>query len=39
MEEESLVTELMDKLDLIGNEKSGMYLFDKELETLSVNIE
>lgn len=38
MEEESLVSDLMDKLELIGNEKSGMYLFDKELETLSVKV-
>ena len=39
LEEETLVAELLDKIDLIGDAKSGMYLFDKELETLSVKVE
>lgn len=39
LEEETLITELIDKLALIGNDNSGIYLFDKELETLSVKAE
>lgn len=35
IEEEALARNIMDKLNLIGNDKGGMYLFDKEMETLS----
>ena len=33
IEEESLARTLLDKLNLIGNDKGGMYLFDRDLET------
>lgn len=33
IEEERLAQTLIDKLDLIGNDKGGMYLFDRDLET------
>jgi ferritin len=32
MEEERLARNILDKLNLIGNDKSGMYLFDRDLE-------
>ena len=32
IEEESLAKELIDKLNLIGNDKGGLYLFDRDLE-------
>lgn len=32
IEEESLARELIDKLNLIGNDKGGLYLFDRDLE-------
>jgi len=31
MEEEALARSILDKLNLIGNEKGGMYLFDREM--------
>jgi len=31
MEEEALARSILDKLKLIGNEKGGMYLFDREM--------
>jgi ferritin len=31
MEEEALARSILDKLRLIGNEKGGMYLFDREM--------
>ncbi|MCF8220360.1 MAG: ferritin [Cryomorphaceae bacterium] len=31
MEEEALARSILDKLSLIGNEKGGMYLFDREM--------
>lgn len=34
IEEESLARNLIDKLNLIGNDKGGLYLFDRDLETL-----
>ena len=34
IEEESLARTLLDKLNLIGNDKGGMYLFDRDLESL-----
>lgn len=36
IEEEDLARTLIDKLELIGDEKSGMYLFDKDILTVSV---
>ncbi len=35
IEEETLARMIMDKLKLIGNDKSGLYLFDRDIETLS----
>ncbi len=34
IEEESLARTLMDKLQLIGDNKSGLYLFDRDLESI-----
>jgi len=34
IEEEALARTLLDKLNLIGNDKGGMYLFDRDLETM-----
>jgi ferritin len=31
MEEEALARSILDKLNLIGNEKGGMYLFDRDM--------
>ncbi len=36
IEEEALARMIMDKLNLIGNDKGGMYLFDRDIPTLSV---
>lgn len=38
IEEESLARNLLDKLKLIGDDKGGMYLFDRDLEAMSVNL-
>jgi ferritin len=34
IEEEALARTLIDKLNLIGNDKGGLYLFDRDLLTL-----
>jgi ferritin len=34
IEEESLAREIIDKLKLIGEDKGGMYLFDRDLGTM-----
>lgn len=34
LEEEALAREIMDKLQMIGNEKAGLYLFDRDLEQM-----
>jgi ferritin len=36
IEEESLAREVIDKLNLIGEDKGGMYLFDRDLATLAM---
>ncbi len=36
IEEEALARTLLDKLELIGEEKSGLYLFDKDILTVNV---
>jgi ferritin len=33
LEEEALAREIMDRLSLIGNDKGGMYLFDRDIKT------
>ena len=35
VEEERLAKHIVDKLNLVGNDKGGLYLFDKELEGLA----
>lgn len=35
IEEEALAADLLDKLNLIGNDKGGLYLFDRDLESLA----
>ena len=37
IEEEALARTILDKLNLIGNDKGGLYLFDRDLEGLSSN--
>jgi len=37
-EEESLAKMIMDKLKLIGNDKGGLYLFDNDIEKISVSV-
>ena len=37
IEEETLAKTIMDKLKLIGNDKGGLYLFDRDIEKLSVS--
>lgn len=36
LEEEALARTIMDKLQMIGNEKSGLYLFDRDLEQMAL---
>jgi ferritin len=35
IEEEALARTILDKLSLIGNDKGGLYLFDRDLETMT----
>lgn len=37
IEEEALARTIMDKLRMIGNDKGGMYLFDRDIQTLTAN--
>lgn len=39
IEEEALARNILDKLNLIGNDKGGMYLFDRDLQSLSTSLE
>ncbi len=39
IEEEALARKILDKLNLIGNDKGGMYLFDRDLQSLSTTQE
>ena len=36
IEEEALARSIMDKLNMIGNDKGGLYLFDRDLENLQI---
>jgi ferritin len=38
IEEESLARQIIDKLKLIGEDKGGMYLFDRDLGTMSAQM-
>lgn len=37
LEEEALARSILDKLNMIGNDKSGLYLFDRDLENLQTD--
>lgn len=37
IEEEALARTILDKLDLIGNDKGGLYLFDRDIQQLTVD--
>lgn len=37
IEEEALARNILDKLKLIGNDKGGLYLFDRDLQGMSMN--
>ncbi|MCB0403011.1 MAG: ferritin [Flavobacteriales bacterium] len=37
IEEEALARTIMDKLNMIGQDKGGMYLFDRDIENISVS--
>jgi ferritin len=37
IEEEALARNVLDKLRLIGNDKSGLYFFDRDLQSLTAN--
>ena len=36
LEEEALARNILDKLNMIGNDKGGLYLFDRDIETIQV---
>ena len=36
MEEEALARTILDKINLIGNDKSGLYLFDRDVQQITV---
>lgn len=38
MEEEALARTILDKLHLIGEDKGGLYMFDRDLETMAKNL-
>jgi len=38
-EEEALARTIMDKLDIIGNDKTGIYIFDKDIESIVAETE
>jgi ferritin len=37
IEEEKLARNILDKLEMIGSDKGGLYLFDRDIVTLNVN--
>lgn len=39
IEEEALARTMNDKLELIGDDKSGMYMFDRDILTISASVE
>lgn len=39
IEEENVARTLLDKLNLIGNDKGGMYLFDRDLSSMASSIQ
>ena len=38
IEEEALARTIMDKLSMIGEDKGGLYLFDRDIETIAINL-
>ena len=38
IEEEALARTIMDKLNMIGEDKGGLYLFDRDIENISINV-
>lgn len=38
IEEEALARTILDKLNLIGDDKGGLYLFDRDMENLNINL-
>ena len=36
IEEEALARTILDKLNMIGNDKGGLYLFDRDMESLDI---
>ena len=38
LEEEALARNILDKLNMIGNDKGGLYLFDRDLEQMSASM-
>lgn len=39
LEEEALARTILDKIKLIGNDKGGLYLFDRDLENAAIQID
>ena len=39
LEEEAMARTLLDKLNIIGNDKSGHYLFDRDITTIAQDVE
>ncbi|MGY0390953.1 ferritin [Bizionia sp. KMM 8389] len=37
IEEEAMARTILDKINLIGNDKGGLYLFDRDIEQLTIN--
>jgi ferritin len=38
MEEEALARTILDKLRMIGTDKGGLYLFDRDLENSAISV-
>jgi ferritin len=37
IEEEALARNILDKINLIGNDKGGLYLFDRDVQQITAN--
>ena len=38
IEEEALARTILDKLNMIGSDKGGLYLFDRDLENMQITV-
>jgi len=38
LEEEALARTIIDKLNMIGDDRGGLYMFDRDLETMAATI-